>query len=134
MDTLESQPTSYISKELKEQFTDLLFRVNILEREAYIFFLFEHKSYRDRMVIFQVLKYMIAIWEAKIEEGGELVMTAAERLKREGRQEGMEIGALKKAREMAKYMIIDGEPIDKIIKYTKLTKEEIEAIKREMLN
>lgn len=287
MDTLESQPTSYISKELKEQFTDLLFRVNILEREAYIFFLFEHKSYRDRMVIFQVLKYMIAIWEAKIEEdlekrkeenlldtedieipiviplviyhnkdkwnikrtlgemmpgfmdfpdslkkyipdfeymlsdlsdlekdpgieldedhsivvrtlnkaryitkdqiiemfieaitlftktndrdmvdhyitesliyilavredvderelakiagqiseeGGELVMTAAERLKREGRQEGMEIGALKKAREMAKYMIIDGQPIDKIIKYTKLTMEQIEEVKEEMLN
>ena len=58
MSTLEAQPTSYISKELKEQFADLLFRVNIMDKEAYIYFLFEHKSYRDRMVIFQVLKYM----------------------------------------------------------------------------
>ncbi|OLS03284.1 Rpn family recombination-promoting nuclease/putative transposase [Tissierella creatinophila] len=69
MNTLTSQPTSYISKDFKEQFTDLLFRVDIMEKEAYIYFLFEHKSYRDRMVIFQVLKYMIAVWEAKIQDG-----------------------------------------------------------------
>ncbi len=68
MNTLEPQPTSYISKELKEQFTDLLFRVNIMNKEAYVYFLFEHKSYRDRMVIFQVLKYMMEVWEAKIRE------------------------------------------------------------------
>ena len=67
MNTLASQPTSYISKELKEQFTDLLFRVDVNKKEAYVYFLFEHKSYRDRMVIFQVLKYMIAVWEAKIQ-------------------------------------------------------------------
>lgn len=68
MSTLEPQPTSYISKELQEQFTDLLFRVDISGQEAYVYFLFEHKSYQDRMVIFQVLKYMIAVWEAKIAE------------------------------------------------------------------
>lgn len=68
MNTLAPQPTSYISKELKDQFTDLLFRVDIKKKEAYVYFLFEHKSYRDRMVIFQVLKYMIAVWEAKIQE------------------------------------------------------------------
>lgn len=68
MNSLEPQPTSYISEELKEQFTDLLFRINIMNKEAYVYFLFEHKSYQDRMVIFQVLNYMIAVWEAKIEE------------------------------------------------------------------
>lgn len=68
MNTLSPQPIIHISKELKEQFTDLLFRVNILNKEAYVYFLFEHKSYRDRMVIFQILKYMIAVWEAKIKE------------------------------------------------------------------
>lgn len=68
MDTLTPQTTNYMSKELKEQFIDLLFRVNIDNKEAYICFLFEHKSYPDRMVIFQVLKYMIEIWEAKIKK------------------------------------------------------------------
>lgn len=66
MDTLIVQNTNYISKELKEQFTDLLYRTNINNEKAYILFLFEHKSYQDRMVIFQVLKYMIEIWEANI--------------------------------------------------------------------
>ena len=43
-----------------------------MEKEAYIYFLFEHKSYKDRMVIFQVLKYMIEIWEAKIKNDLEM--------------------------------------------------------------
>lgn len=68
VDTIEAQPTTYITKELREQFTDLLFRVNIDNKEGYVYFLFEHKSYPDRMVIFQVLKYMIEVWEAKIKE------------------------------------------------------------------
>ncbi len=68
MDTLESQPTSHITSDLKDQFSDLLFKVDIMNREGYVYFLFEHKSYQDRMVIFQILKYMIAIWEAKIKE------------------------------------------------------------------
>lgn len=71
MKTLEPQKDSYLDKQLKEQFTDLLFRVNIDNRKGYIYFLFEHKSYKDRMVIFQVLKYMIEIWEAKIKEDKE---------------------------------------------------------------
>lgn len=64
--TLEPQKESYLDKKLQEQFTDLLFRVNINNKEGYIYFLFEHKSYQDRMVIFQLLKYMIAIWESKL--------------------------------------------------------------------
>ena len=68
MSTLEPQPTTFIDEKLKEQFADLLFRVNIMDKEAYVYFLFEHKSYRDRMVIFQVLKYMMEVWEAKIED------------------------------------------------------------------
>ena len=35
----------------------------------------------------------------------------------------------KKAIEIAKEMLNDGEPIEKIIKYSKLTKDEIEKLK-----
>lgn len=66
MSTLEPQKESYLDEKLQEQFTDLLFRVNINNKEGYIYFLFEHKSYQDKMVIFQLLKYMIAIWESKL--------------------------------------------------------------------
>lgn len=290
MDTLEPQKDSYLDEQLKEQFTDLLFKANINDKEGYVYFLFEHKSYKDRMVIFQVLKYMIRIWETKIRndnekrketessvnenieipiiiplvvyhneerwnvkrtlgemvpyyenlpdnlkkhipnfeyllfdlstwekedirlqsehmiaikalsrtryasreeaiqilieaislinrteekdlvtyyvsecirymlsirddisekemekiaekisiEGGELVVSVAERLRQEGRekgrQEGLELGRLKKAQQIAKDMIIEGKPIDKILKYTGLDVKDIAKIKEEMRN
>ena len=75
-------------------------------------------------------------------EGGELVVSVAERLRQEGmeqgrekgRQEGLELGKLKKAQQIAKDMIIEGEPIDKILKYTGLDVKDIAKIKEEMRN
>lgn len=66
MSTLEPQKDSFINKELQEVFSDMLFRVNIDKREGYIYFLFEHKSYTSKNISFQLLKYMLEIWEAKI--------------------------------------------------------------------
>ena len=67
MNTLEPQKESFLDENLKEEFSDLLFRVCINNKESYIYLLFEHKSYKDRMIIFQVLKYMLNIWESKIQ-------------------------------------------------------------------
>lgn len=286
IDTLEPQKESFLDEKLKEEFSDLLFRVMINDKEGYIYFLFEHKSYKDRMVIFQVLKYMVSIWESRIQEdknrrrtdrkansgeielpiilplvvyhdedkwnikrtlgemipkykelpdnlkkyipdfeyllfdlsdfnkaevklqsetmismkalsrarhasreeaieilieaielinrtekkdqityyvsacirymlsvredisekemvkiaekisieGGELVMSVAERLRQEGIEEGKQEGIQEGIRMTAKTMIIEGEPIDKIIRFTRLTIEQIEEVKEEMLN
>lgn len=65
VNTLVPQKDSFINKELEENFSDLLFKVNINNKEGYFYFLFEHKSYLDREIIFQILKYMIEIWTAK---------------------------------------------------------------------
>ncbi len=50
----------------------------------------------------------------------------------DGKEEGIEIGKVegsdKRAFEMAKEMILENEPVDKIIKYTKLTKLQIEDL------
>ena len=54
----------------------------------------------------------------KLEEGRE-----------EGRAEGREEGFEEKAIEVATEMLKDKEPIEKIMKYTKLSKEEILKIK-----
>jgi DNA repair protein RadC len=51
-----------------------------------------------------------------------------ERAKKEGLEIGEEKGVKKKAMEMAKIMKGDGESIDKIEKYTQLSREEIERI------
>ena len=64
--TLEPQKDSFIDKELNETFADMLFKVNINDKEGYIYFLFEHKSYTSKNVSLQLLKYMTAIWDAKV--------------------------------------------------------------------
>jgi len=46
-----------------------------------------------------------------------------------GREEGREEGVEKRNIELAKEMLLDNEPIEKIAKYTKLSKEEIIALK-----
>ena len=66
IESLSPEPTTYLTKELQEQFTDLIYKAEIAGEKAYITFLLEHKSYPDRMVIFQLLKYIITIWEEKI--------------------------------------------------------------------
>ena len=51
---------------------DLLFRTNINNREGYLYLLFEHKSYPSPDIAFQLLKYMVKIWDSKIEETSRL--------------------------------------------------------------
>lgn len=68
VDALQLQKDSFINEELQESFSDLLFKVDINENEGYIYFLFEHKSYISKDIAFQLLKYMIKIWETKIKK------------------------------------------------------------------
>ena len=70
IDTLEPQKDSYIDEKLMESFSDLLFKVDINNRDGYVYILFEHKSYPSRDIAFQLLKYMVRIWDKKIEELG----------------------------------------------------------------
>lgn len=65
VNTLEPQKDSFINEELEENFSDLLFKANICDKESYLYFMFEHKSYSDKEIFFQILKYMIEIWKAK---------------------------------------------------------------------
>lgn len=65
VDTLEPQKDSFINKELEESFSDLLYKVDICNQEGYLYLLLEHKSYPDKGITFQLLKYMVEIWEAK---------------------------------------------------------------------
>ena len=52
-----------------------------------------------------------------------------ERIQKEAHRIGEERGEKNKATEMAKEMKKEGEPVEKISKYTGLSKEEIEQLK-----
>jgi predicted transposase/invertase (TIGR01784 family) len=54
---------TYIDKELSEHFSDILYKIKISGKNSYIYLLFEHKSYQDEWIGFQLLRNMIKIWE-----------------------------------------------------------------------
>ena len=66
LENLEIQPGTYVDKKLKKFSTDMLFKTTINKREGYVYFLFEHKSYPDRLVALQLLTYMVQIWNQKV--------------------------------------------------------------------
>ena len=64
LDQITLQKDSFIDNEYKEHFSDLLFMVPMKNSEnAYIYLLFEHKSFHDSRVSLQLLRYMVRIWE-----------------------------------------------------------------------
>ncbi|MGA1865117.1 MAG: Rpn family recombination-promoting nuclease/putative transposase [bacterium] len=63
LSTLSISKDSFVEKELQEYFSDILYKVEIKGQTAWIYLLFEHKSYSAPMVSFQLLRYMVKIWE-----------------------------------------------------------------------
>jgi predicted transposase/invertase (TIGR01784 family) len=64
--SLEIAKDSFIEKELKDYYSDILYMVNLAGKPGYIYILFEHKSYFDSNVHLQLLEYMTKIWRQHI--------------------------------------------------------------------
>ncbi|HEX5083364.1 MAG TPA: Rpn family recombination-promoting nuclease/putative transposase [Blastocatellia bacterium] len=63
---------SFIDEELRQHFSDLLYRVNLKRGgDALVYILFEHKSSPDEWVAFQLLRYEVRIWESERRNGAE---------------------------------------------------------------
>ncbi len=60
-------------------------------------------------------------------KGGELLMTIAEKLRNEGKKEGKEEGLEK----VALQMLFENEPVERIARYTGLSKDRIEELRRQ---
>lgn len=59
-----TQQGTFIDSELQDHFSDLLYRVPLAGGgSAFAYILFEHKSYPDTLAAFQLLRYMVRIWE-----------------------------------------------------------------------
>lgn len=72
VESILPQKDSFIDEKLTESFSDLLFQVDILGNEGYLYFLFEHKSTPDKGTPLQLLKYIVNIWETKKDKQGNL--------------------------------------------------------------
>jgi predicted transposase/invertase (TIGR01784 family) len=66
--SLEIIKDTYIDKELTEHFSDIVYRIKILGKSTFIYLLFEHKSYRDNLIGFQLLRNMVKIWEQYLKQ------------------------------------------------------------------
>jgi predicted transposase/invertase (TIGR01784 family) len=69
MESLERLDGSFINEKLKETFSDIIYGVKLNNRDAYIALLMEHKSYTDKLAIFQVAGYILDVWRKTIEDG-----------------------------------------------------------------
>jgi predicted transposase/invertase (TIGR01784 family) len=57
MDSAERLPDSFVDPELREHFSDLLYRVKLKRGgDAFVYVLMEHKSSPDNTVAFQLLR------------------------------------------------------------------------------
>jgi len=63
-DSSELVKDSFTDKELGEYFSDMIYKVRLKEgRTACIYILFGHKSYSEPLAGFQVLCYLVRMWE-----------------------------------------------------------------------
>ncbi len=63
LNSLEISKDSLIEKELEDYYSDILYKVGIAGSDGYVYLLFEHKSYPDRLIHLQLLGYMLKIWQ-----------------------------------------------------------------------
>ena len=58
-----------------------------------------------------------------------IIETAKDDGREEGREQGREEGSLEAATKIAKAMLAGGEPVEKVIRFTGLTREQLERLK-----
>ena len=67
---LRLEDGSFLDETMQHQQSDLLFRAKLREgKSVHLYLLFEHKSYPDPRVGFQLLRYIVRIWERQEKAG-----------------------------------------------------------------
>jgi len=68
---LELDTTSYVSEEYKASLSDLVVKCSTKARQkpVDVYLLFEHKSYPDKKIFIQLLRYMSLAWQKNSAEG-----------------------------------------------------------------
>jgi len=73
LNALEPLKDSFVDKELQTHYSDLLYRLKLRDgRDMHVYVLFEHKSSPEPLVAFQLLRYMVRIWEQALKKGAGL--------------------------------------------------------------
>ena len=62
-DTLERMETSFVTDEFKEKESDLIYRVQVQDKEVYIYILLEFQSTVDRFMALRMLRYITEFYQ-----------------------------------------------------------------------
>lgn len=74
LSSLELAKDSFVDERLREKFSDLLYNVKLTDGEpAFVYVLFEHKSYADPLTSLQLLRYMAQIWDLGVRQKSQFV-------------------------------------------------------------
>ena len=69
LDTLELTKESFVDEQLRAHYSDLLYRVKRQDGGAgFVYLLLEHKRTPERLTAFQLLRYLVRIWERVLEQ------------------------------------------------------------------
>ena len=68
--SVEIAKDSFVDENLRGAVSGMLYRVQVAGNPAYVYLLFEHKSYSDPLTGFQLLKYMTRIWDLHLKQYG----------------------------------------------------------------
>ena len=66
LESIELVEASFVDRKLASHQSDILIRTSLRASPLLIYILVEHKSYPDRWTLFQLLKYMVRIWEKEL--------------------------------------------------------------------
>lgn len=67
--TLEREPDSFVDDQLREHLADIVYQCQFEEEDGLeLAFLFEHKSYPPKYPHFQLLRYMLNLWESRLKQ------------------------------------------------------------------
>ncbi len=73
LSTLELSTTEYINKDLKVNFSDIVYNCTYgKDTKINISLLFEHKSYPEKYPHLQLLSYMLNMWQTQIKQNEKL--------------------------------------------------------------
>ena len=68
LETLEIRKDSFVEPDLREFFSDLLYKARFRDRIGYLYMLIEHKSHPEKHAALQILGYIRGIWTLHLKQ------------------------------------------------------------------
>ena len=69
-ETLEIVKENWVDENLREHRSDIIYRTKVLGNDQWVYLLFEHKSTPDKKIHFQLLRYIVEIWDQHEKQNG----------------------------------------------------------------